>query len=208
MKPQETAYPYVTSIVVLSSITAHAVEGLRDIMIYDRAAIMSGELWRLITGHVMHFSWRHISWNCVVLLLTGITIEYRRYPGYSALCLLSALTISLSLLLFRKTLTLYCGLSGVVTALVVYLCLNEIQEDQQNSILWIGALIFVLGKITLEFVRREPLFVSLNQESGIVVPEAHLSGFLTGAWYWLRLRWLSCFLSGTEASQVHQHQTR
>jgi rhomboid family GlyGly-CTERM serine protease len=193
MKTGSVRLPFATGGLVLLCVAIHSSEGLKSFMIYDRAAILSGELWRLITGHIAHLSWSHLAWNCAVLLFAGFIIEYRRYPGYMVLCIVSALTISAYLAAFQKTLVYYAGFSGVATALVVYLCLNEILRDSCNSEIWITTLFLILGKIILEYARHEPLFASYNQESVIMVPESHLIGVITGGLYFLWTKSISQF---------------
>ncbi len=46
-----------------------AVPGAAPGWRYDRAAILDGEAWRLVTGHLLHADIHHLGWNVFGVLL-------------------------------------------------------------------------------------------------------------------------------------------
>src|SRR4051812_25687175 len=58
----------------------HLAPGFKAWLIYDRAAILHGELWRLWTGHLVHFSNSHLLLDasvCGIVLLSRTTFAKR-----------------------------------------------------------------------------------------------------------------------------------
>ncbi|MGO4476880.1 rhombosortase [Massilia sp. 2TAF26] len=87
---------------------------------WERAAILHGELWRLWSGHLVHFSASHAGADVLALLtlgaLTEALIGSRRY----ALVLGSgALLLSLGLLIFVPGMHEYRGASGLAVLTAV-----------------------------------------------------------------------------------------
>lgn len=81
------------------SIIAYCFPRLSDLLVYDRQAILSGELWRLLTAPFAHFSASHILWDILVFGSAGFAIETERYRGFWMVCILSAIIPSLVFLL-------------------------------------------------------------------------------------------------------------
>ena len=40
-------------------------------LILDRTAVGQGEVWRLLTGHLLHYTPRHLGWDLLAFLLLG-----------------------------------------------------------------------------------------------------------------------------------------
>ena len=51
--------PWLYLGVVVFAAVAVAVPAIRPALVYNRSAIAQGELWRIWTGHVVHFGWPH-----------------------------------------------------------------------------------------------------------------------------------------------------
>ncbi|MEE9338293.1 MAG: rhomboid family intramembrane serine protease, partial [Methylococcaceae bacterium] len=45
-------------------------------LIYDRALISQGEIWRLLTAHLVHLDSEHLILNLAALLVLGSLLEY------------------------------------------------------------------------------------------------------------------------------------
>ena len=92
---------------------------LSPILIYDRTAILHGELWRLWTSHLVHFSASHLLLNVGALALAGSLVEMRSEDPRLVLFLGMPLVISLALLILEPDMSRYGGLSGLATGLLV-----------------------------------------------------------------------------------------
>ncbi len=87
---------------------------------FDRQAILAGELWRLWSGHLVHFSMQHAAADTAVLLILGMVAESKWGSSWMARALCgSALFISLTLLLIAPALLEYRGASALAVAIAV-----------------------------------------------------------------------------------------
>ncbi|NYE59556.1 rhomboid family GlyGly-CTERM serine protease [Duganella sp. 1224] len=87
---------------------------------FDRHAILSGEIWRLWTCHLVHYSARHALMDFATALAAGAIALPAL--GWRRLCLIVALSaplISAGLLLLAPDLLYYRGASGMAVMLVV-----------------------------------------------------------------------------------------
>lgn len=85
---------------------------------YQRAAVLHGELWRLLTCHWVHWSPEHLQWDLVASL--GLVVACRAHLRQAAAALAaSSLAIPLAILVLQPRLATYRGLSGLESALFV-----------------------------------------------------------------------------------------
>ena len=82
---------------------------------YERAAVLDGQWWRLVTGHLVHADAAHLAWNlagaALVWWLFGA--EYGRLE-WLVIVLASAAAIDIAFLGWMPGLDWYVGLSGVL----------------------------------------------------------------------------------------------
>lgn len=159
------------------AILTYLSPSLTEVLIYDRQAILDGEVWRLLTGHCVHFTSTHVFYNLIGFGIAGSLLEYRGYPYFGLLCFLMANTISMSLLITQPQLSYYGGLSGLVSGIIVYTALWGLQEGIRWRIFcqWVLAIICV--KISWELWQSAFIFNDLT--AFVPVPQSHLVGSLT-----------------------------
>lgn len=159
---------------------AQAFPALHELLSFDRNAIQQGQLWRLLSGNLTHHSPTHLTLNLFAMLVVGSLLEARRYRGYGLLVLGSAATIGTTVYLLRTDIVHYAGLSGIVTAALVMLCLLGLQEER----IWRGICATMLVAITLKLGAELWFGLSLEQQLDQTlfqpVAESHLAGALTG----------------------------
>jgi len=117
--------PVQTLIILAAVVAIDSVPGARDWLIYDRAAIETGEFRRLFTGHLCHFTTEHLAWNALVVATAGAWIELRRIRGGALLLWAGPWTISVGLFLLEPNMVQYGGLSALATAAVALIALSE-----------------------------------------------------------------------------------
>jgi rhomboid family GlyGly-CTERM serine protease len=143
---------------VLPAGLAAAFPGIHGVLLYERGKILHGELWRLWTSHWTHFSYSHLLWNLVVLLLAGPLLERAR-PGLLRRYTLSAAPlISISLLALAPDMQTFGGLSGLATGLVTLVALARLADEPQARTGWVMVLGLVAAKILMDTGRATPLF--------------------------------------------------
>lgn len=160
----------VAVILALQATGEPALLGLR----YERAAVIDGQVWRLLTAHLVHLDWAHALLNAAALLLCCYILPKLRAPGALAMLLLpAALAVSGGLLLLDPNIAWYVGLSGVLHGLLAGGALAE-----RGWLRW--ALLAILGlKLAYEQgVGPEPVAEALV--GGRVILEAHAYGTAGG----------------------------
>ncbi|HUJ42281.1 MAG TPA: rhombosortase [Opitutaceae bacterium] len=145
-------------------------------LIFVRTDILAGQLWRLWTGHLVHFTANHLLWDLAVFLPAGVWLEWVTPRGARWFYLLAPPTISLLLFFSDPALSRYAGLSGLATGLLVLLALVQLQRDaHEPAWFWLGVLLLVAVKIVVESVTHAPLVVRFDVEVR-TVPLAHIGG--------------------------------
>ncbi len=143
-------------------------------MQFDRGAIAGGEIWRLWTGQLCHWSSLHLVGNlAAVAALTVIAGKPLR--RWLALLPLAAPLLSLALLSLLPELQTYRGLSGLVAVLVVGVAIDGGMIGRIAALAW-GA------KLAFDAISGTP---SPLLPAGIATTwQAHLAGFLLGLTAW------------------------
>jgi len=184
MEKSNRGFPGFTGVLALLALLAHASDRVSAALIYDRTQILDGQLWRLWSGHAVHFGSSHLWWNLAVFLPTGIWLE-RGWPaltrGFYGLC---PLVISAAMLLLQPSLARYAGLSGVATGMLVLLAALQLRRKKEEPAwFWWSVLVLVAIKIGVELFTGSPLLVSGFGDVK-TVPLAHIAGVATGLAFW------------------------
>jgi rhomboid family GlyGly-CTERM serine protease len=177
-------------IVVLAVLaTACWPDGLAHLR-YDRSAMADGEVWRIVTAHLVHLNTAHLLLNLLGLLLLCELqwgeLQLRHGFGLFAF---SAAAISAALWWLHPALLWYAGLSGVLHGLWSGCVLYGLWSHKRSAsrlLYWGGALLLALK------LAMESLFGASESTAhligGGVVTASHLYGALAGAVYVLALR--------------------
>lgn len=182
--------PIVTLLVVAGGIVTYVIPGLASQMVYDRTAILSGEVWRLLTGNWVHFSARHLLYDLLALSIAGWIIERQGYPHFGLLCVLAAVGISAALLASSPEVQFYGGLSGVATGAIVYLALHGLKEAGPWRWICLAALVLIVGKVILESITGRFVIGASGSIPFVPLPLSHIVGGLMAAllFWWSRAR--------------------
>lgn len=170
------------------AIIVYCFPKLSDFLVYDRQAILNGELLRLVTAPFVHFSGSHIFWNLLVFIFAGFAVTGSRFPCFWIVCAISISLPGLILLLAIPNIKYYGGLSGAATGAAVYFCLYSFFSTEKKRGIWLLILGVILIKIIIEAVINEPIFAHAGEIPFRVLPEAHAAGCLGAVaaliWAW------------------------
>lgn len=172
--------PIWTLGMITTGFIVYAFPDLASQIVYNRSAILSGEVWRLITGHWVHFSISHLLYNLTTLGIVGSIIERQDDRHYKYLYILSPFLIGASLLVIQPEIHFYGGLSGVVCGATVYLALHGLKEAGAWRWICLAVLLLTIAKVVIESLTGQFATVASDSTPFVPVPLSHLVGGLTG----------------------------
>ncbi|MEL4426790.1 rhombosortase [Shewanella indica] len=150
---------------------------LTELFAFRRSAIEQGELWRLVSGNLLHTNFWHLLMN-----LAGFwVILYLHKEHYNAL---GVLILTLALCLFEGVglylcypeLMGYVGLSGILHGLFAFGALADIRSGRSSGYLLLAG---VIAKVGWEQWQGAAAEVSALIGARVAV-EAHLVGLIGG----------------------------
>ena len=156
-------------------------------MAYDRAAIASGEVWRMLTCSFVHLSWYHCFLNVLGLVAYALLCPGRPSGLEWARRLVAlSLGVSMGLYAFAPNVGTYVGLSGAMHGLFV---IGLWPLAARRDLIAIGCLVFLAAKIAWELAFGAPVSDAASI-GGRVVTESHLFGTLAALVYGLAVKGL------------------
>lgn len=179
------AQPWLRLSVVLLVLTSLAVQifdsVLAEVLRYDRDAIFAGEVWRLISGHLVHLGWTHLALNIAGLLLLVIGFGHRMGGANKwelVRMALLMLAVSLGLLVFNPELEWYVGLSGILHGLGVLIAIDLWRRGEIVGLVLLFGLLLKVG--WEQFGGNGSGALLAASIGGSVIVDAHLYGLVTG----------------------------
>jgi rhomboid family GlyGly-CTERM serine protease len=170
--------PIWTLSILVLSIICYALPEISSTFIYDRTAILQGEIWRLFSSHLVHFSNLHLFYNLVSFGIAGLIIEHQGYRDYALLCLLMAFFISVFLIILKPDMQYYGGLSGLAYGSIYYIALFGLNESPAWRLICIVTIFLLPLKIILEIYLGESILPYLGQQNFTAMPLSHIIGCL------------------------------
>ena len=174
-----TRVPWATALAASAAVVVQLWPDVAPALIYDRTRILTGEAWRLWTGHWVHLSAAQCCWNLAVLVPAGAWAE-RIAPQRTRLLLaLGPGIISGVLLAFDPALARYAGLSGLAAGLLALLSFTQLSAKDADRWFWWSTLGLLAAKIGVESFVTQPLFAPYADPAVPAVPLAHVAGVAT-----------------------------
>lgn len=151
---------------------------------YDRAALIHGQLWRIITCHWTHFTWEQLIWDIAAFIGIGLLCERENRRGFLLCLVLATICIPLAVWALLPETDVYRGISGIDSALFCYaamMFLLDSLREGRNPVAAVAlvALGLFLGKTCYEYLTQTTLFVQSVQDF-VPLPLTHLVGGLAG----------------------------
>lgn len=177
--------PWWTIGLATTAVAVLLIPGAADLLVYDRAALARGEVWRLLTAHAVHYSAAHLLNNMLVLGCAAWLVETRYRSDWLCIVALSAVAICAAVFVFEPHIARYAGASGVSLALLTYAALRGLGENRRWRIVCTMVLATIFLKLAAENLFDWQL-VNWKQEAGFVtVTLSHAVGACIGVLIWL-----------------------
>jgi len=170
---------------LIAVVIALAPPCVQDALQYDRAAILSGQVYRLLTCHWTHWGNEHLAWDAATFLILGIACERRSRPRSIAALLLALKIVPAGMLMLLPALRFYRGLSALDCTFFALLAMDVLRDSiRARRRLWsVAVALFFSGFITktcIEVFTGRSVFVDSAAAGFAPVPLAHLLGVAAG----------------------------
>jgi rhomboid family GlyGly-CTERM serine protease len=184
--------PILTISLVIAIISFHWLVEDKTPLYSSATAIFQGEVWRLITGHLMHADLHHLFWNCLGLAVLGSLLEYRSKRMFLIALGTGMVFVNALLLSPYSQLDYYCGLSGALNTLLLLALWLEWKSTRSRIIA-----VIALGVITKTLIEVSQGVSLMTHISWPPYAWSHVAGLLGG----LFAIWMITILRGAEAVQ-------
>ena len=142
---------------------------------YERAGLAAGQLWRLVTGHLIHLDFEHATLNSLGLILMWALFARDYTPRqWIAILVGSIAVIDAGLWLRDSTIAWYVGSSGAMHGVMTAGTLAHVKRGDLDG--WVLA-VFIIVKLIYEQTAGALPFADTGP--GVVV-DAHLYGAIGG----------------------------
>lgn len=178
--PAPRPLPWVTLALAVLAAGLAMAPGAFASLIYDRAAIGDGELWRWFTGHLVHFGPAHLGFDMLSLLLAGAVLERTSRAGLCITLVAAAGLIPLAFEFLPPVGGRYAGLSGVVMALVGWLVTDLIQQPGWRRVAGFVAATLIVARWGWQLTAPGPTHTWIGIAGVESSVAAHTMGFAIG----------------------------
>jgi rhomboid family GlyGly-CTERM serine protease len=140
------------------------------------AALAHGELWRLWSGHLVHFGAAHLRGDLLAFLVWAALLERESRRALARILFVAAPLLSLAILLCHPSLEQYRGLSGLDCSLVVALIWQRGLASQRLRGLGVLCLAAFAAKCAYELIAGKALLAPDLGAGVKLLPLAHVLG--------------------------------
>lgn len=142
-------------------------------------AVRNGELWRLVTGHLIHTDWQHYAMNMIGLSLCIVVfrddLPAKHWPlGFVFISLFSSLAMLFTDVPYDR----YLGFSDVLHGWILVGAMAIAHKEPRFTLL-----IFVLFWMKILEEKYQLVFFTSYGVSGNVARESHIYGAIGGMLY-------------------------
>lgn len=166
------------AIIIITGLLVLGGDLAREALRFDRSGLADWQVWRAITGHLVHLGPGHFLLNAAGVTLVALLVAREFRPiDWVALSIASIVGISAGLWFFNPEIAWYVGLSGLLHGWLAAGIVGLVTHRRPDG--WPLA-ILLAGKLAIE-QWMGPLPGSAEASGGPVVVDAHLYGAIAGA---------------------------
>ncbi len=181
---RETASGFLLPIIITTLLATLLSVEWQQTLRYQNDLFSEAQLWRLLSGHLLHLGWNHLLMNLLGLILIVVIFIERPLAHWWLDSLICALGVSAGLYLFTPETYWYVGLSGLLHGLLAAAIVDNLQQQPRRYSLLLAAL---AGKLIWEQMVG-PVPLSDSPIQGAIIVDAHLYGAISGLVYRLPLK--------------------
>ena len=182
--PKQRNFPFFTILLGVLVSTVIFSPQMTFWLQFDRSAILHGQIWRLFTCHLTHWSVSHLFWDMLMFLVLAGIIEWFSRRQFLTCFVAGCFIVSLIVITILPGMTYYRGLSGIDSGLFMLLLVllyrrNAAAHNLLHKIPYIMLGLLFVGKLAFELSTAQSVFVQ-SSDLFVPVPLAHLGGAFVG----------------------------
>lgn len=185
------------------ALTAAARGGAIDFLYATRGELLGGQLWRLVTGPLVHATWGHLVRDLALVVFVGIGYGAAIGRRFGWLCLAGLAIPTAAVFALEPDIGIYYGTSGLTHALLAAAVVAELRRPTSPALRFIAMAVgaALAAKLGYEVITGAPMF-PMDLGSGVrQMPVAHAIGAAVGL----------CGMFGADGAQAdddHHHLRR
>jgi rhomboid family GlyGly-CTERM serine protease len=183
-----TGFPILTALILLVSAVSYFSPEIASAFIFDRNAVLHGEIWRLLSSHFVHFNATHLVYNLLAFGAAGWILERKNHLHYALLVAFMALAISSSLCILQPGMLYYGGLSGLACGSILYCALLGIEESGPWRTISKLIICFLAIKISLEAYSSTSILPYWGQQDFVTMPISHMTGIAAAFLFYVAVK--------------------
>ncbi len=164
---------------ILFSVILVLLQSFQSHLLFKRDAIQTGEIWRILTGNLVHTNYYHLALNLAgVLFLCLLFSDYLKVRVFYISLLICSMSVGMGIYLFNPELQWYAGLSGALYGLFFFAASLALRHRD-----FIGSLPILIGiPAKLAWDSQHTNFTQHSAEliNAPVATDAHIYGLIAG----------------------------
>ncbi|WP_317845788.1 rhombosortase [Candidatus Enterovibrio escicola] len=169
---------------LIAIITIYAqIDAIHHVLIWNRADIMAGQWWRIVTGNLTHANTIHLAMNLTALAAHAM-LHRRYYEPHLLGFMILIMMIVIGIAMFFSPSYLYSGFSGVLHGLFVWGFIRDMQHKAPLG--WMFILGIILKLLYEVYTGGDSMTSDLI---GVKVAyQAHCTGAMVGLLFVLKIQ--------------------
>lgn len=180
--------PILTLLILFASVLSFISPEIGSMFIFDRNAILQGEVWRLFSSHFVHFTGTHLAYNLLAFGAAGWIVERKSYLHFGLLYVLMALIINTSLLILKPAMSYYGGLSGMACGFIFYCALVRAGSSRSWRTICKLIIFFLPIKVALEVYNSASILPYWGQQTFVIMPISHATGIVVALLFYIAMK--------------------
>ena len=168
------------ALMVVAAVLVQACPAAREALEFDRRAVAGGQVWRLVTSHLTHWSWVHLAWDMGSLVALCWIVRRR---GCLVLMVAAAASVAIGLAVYALApdIGAYRGMSGVNYALLGWALLEPNPgPGRRLRLARLALLAMTVANVIHEWAASASLLWVQLPDGVAVVAAAHAAGLAVG----------------------------
>lgn len=176
------------------ALTAAARQGSFETLLATADGLRAGQLWRLVTGPLVHATWGHLIRDLALLIFVGVGYGQLIGRRFAAVFAAGLIAPAAAVFALEPDLAVYYGTSGLTHALLAAAVIAELTGPRRDRLTRGLAAVVGAGlafKLGFELLTGGPLFPMDLGAQVRQLPSAHAAGAVAGAVALVQINWRS-----------------